>query len=186
MRRAERDSSIFGRAASFSFRHRLLRLSWRLAWLLLARWTPPPFHRWRIFVANCFGARIDPSASLHASAVIWYPPNLTMGPQSIMGPRVDCYSMAPITIGRRAIVSQGAFLCTGTHDVHDPNFQIMARPISIGEHAWICADACLGPGVEVGEGAVLGARGVAFHDLRPWTIYIGNPAAEKGERTRFI
>ncbi|RYG85914.1 MAG: putative colanic acid biosynthesis acetyltransferase, partial [Alphaproteobacteria bacterium] len=26
------------------------------------------------------------------------------------------------------------------------------------------------------EGAVLGARGVAARSLKPWTIYVGNPA----------
>ena len=52
----------------------------------------------------------------------------------------------------------------------------MTRPIAIGDHAWIAADAFVGPGVTVGEGAVLGARAVAFRDLEPWTIYAGNPA----------
>ena len=48
--------------------------------------------------------------------------------------------------------------------------------IAIGDEAWIAADAFVGPGVRVGEGAVLAARGVAFDDLEPWTIYRGNPA----------
>jgi putative colanic acid biosynthesis acetyltransferase WcaF len=30
--------------------------------------------------------------------------------------------------------------------------------------------------VTIGEGAVLGARGVAFRDLAPWTVFAGNPA----------
>ncbi|MGH6957429.1 MAG: hypothetical protein ACREEW_12265, partial [Caulobacteraceae bacterium] len=54
--------------------------------------------------------------------------------------------------------------------------QLVARPIEIGPRAWIAAEAFVGPGVTVGEGAVLGARGVAMRDLEPWTIYAGNPA----------
>jgi len=53
---------------------------------------------------------------------------------------------------------------------------LITRPIVLGEKAWIAAEAFVGPGVTVGEGAVLGARGVAMRDLEPWTVYRGNPA----------
>jgi putative colanic acid biosynthesis acetyltransferase WcaF len=46
----------------------------------------------------------------------------------------------------------------------------------IEPQAWVAAEAFVGPGVTVGEGAVLGARGVAFKALEPWTVYAGNPA----------
>ncbi len=182
---ASKGRDMFDHAPSFPLWHRLFRLGWRIAWLLLAAWTPPPLHRWRILVANLFGAKIHPSAMLYASANIWYPPNLTMAARSVMGPGVNCYCMAPITIGERAVVSQGAFLCTGTHDIHRPEFQIMAKRIAVGANSWVCAEAFVGPGVTVGEGAVLAARGAAFRDLDPWTVYWGNPAAKKGERTRW-
>src|SRR3982750_212037 len=84
--------------------------------------------------------------------------------------------MAPISLGRAALVSQGAHLCAGTHDISSATFQLTARPIVIGAQAWIAAEAFVGPGVEVGEGAVLGARGVAFRSLDPWMVYGGNPA----------
>jgi putative colanic acid biosynthesis acetyltransferase WcaF len=185
MLRAGAGRTMFDGAPSFTLGHRLHRAAWKLAWLLLARWTPPPLHRWRIFVANVFGARIDSSALLYSSARIWYPPNFSMAAQSVLGPGVECYSMGPIAIGPRAVVSQRAFLCTGTHDIHRPEFQIGAKAIVIEANAWVCAEAFVGPGVSIGEGAVLGARGVAFSDLEPWTVYVGNPAAIKGPRTRF-
>jgi putative colanic acid biosynthesis acetyltransferase WcaF len=84
--------------------------------------------------------------------------------------------MDRVTIGAFAVISQGAQLCGGTHLVDSPDFQLVTRPIAVGAHAWIAADAFVGPGVRVGEGAVLGARAVAFRDLEPWTIYAGNPA----------
>jgi len=84
--------------------------------------------------------------------------------------------MAQITIGANAIVSQDAELCAGTHDVEDPDFQLVAKPIVIGDHTWIAAGAFVGPAVTIGEGAILGARAVTFKDLPPWEIYIGNPA----------
>jgi putative colanic acid biosynthesis acetyltransferase WcaF len=169
---------------SFPLRHRLFRAGWIVAWTLHAGWTPPPFHAWRRLVLRLFGARLAPTARVYGTTRIWYPPNLTMGPHSVIGPRADCYCMDRVTIGAFAVISQGAQLCGGTHLVDSADFQLVTRPIAIGERAWIAADAFVGPGVSVGEGAVLGARGVAFRDLEPWTIYAGNPARRLRTRHR--
>ena len=50
------------------------------------------------------------------------------------------------------------------------------RPIRIGRAAWIGFDSCVLPGVNVGEGAVVGARSVVMDDVAPFTIVAGNPA----------
>lgn len=171
-----RDSKSLEGGPSFSLRHRLLRALWGITWLLLAAWTPPPLHRWRNLVLRCFGARLHPSARVYGSARIWFPPNLTMAAHAVMGPRVNCYCQGRIDIGEKAIVSQGAHLCAGTHDIADPNFQLVTRPIFIGARAWVAAEAFVGPGVTIGEGAVLGARTVLFKDAEPWGVYVGNPA----------
>ena len=68
------------------------------------------------------------------------------------------YAIAEITIEDHAVISQGAHLCAGTHDVESPYFQTISKPISIKTRAWVAAEAFVGPGVTVGEGAVLGAR----------------------------
>jgi putative colanic acid biosynthesis acetyltransferase WcaF len=59
-------------------------------------------------------------------------------------------------------------------------------PIEVGDDAWICADAFVGPGVSVGAGAILGARGVAMRSLDPWMIYGGNPAVAVRPRPPFV
>jgi putative colanic acid biosynthesis acetyltransferase WcaF len=190
---ARDDQPLDGRAArawtggpSFSRGNRLYRLTWTIAWLLLARWTPPPLRAWRRFLLRLFGARVSPTANIYASARIWSPANLMIGDHAAIGPRATIYCMAPITIARFAVVSQGAHLCAGTHDIEDPMFQLRARPIAIGARSWIAAEAFVGPGVAVGEGAVLGARGCAMRDLEPWTVYRGNPAeVVRRRRVRF-
>lgn len=179
-------TETFEGAASFPLRHRLLRVVWKIVWALFAAWTPPPLHRWRIFLVNLFGGHVDASCSIYGSVQIWYPPNLTMARSAALGPGVECYSMGPIEIGPYAVVSQRAFLCTGTHDIHNQNFQIGARPIRIEADAWIAAEAFVGPGVTIGDGAVLSARGAAFRDLKPWTVYQGNPAIATKLRKKFI
>jgi putative colanic acid biosynthesis acetyltransferase WcaF len=56
--------------------------------------------------------------------------------------------------------------------------------MEIGSYAWICARACVGPGVKVEEGAVLGLASVATRNLEAWTVYAGSPAARIKERRR--
>ena len=161
---------------SFSLRRRLVRALWAVIWTLGASWTPPPLHAWRAILLRAFGAKIAPNVRVYGSATIWYPANLSVGNNATIGPRVNCYSMAPITIGPNAVISQGAHLCAGTHDIDDPHFQLLAKPVVIGAHAWVAAEAFVGPGVEIGEGAVLGARAVTVKSLAPWTVHAGNPA----------
>jgi putative colanic acid biosynthesis acetyltransferase WcaF len=171
------DSANFGRGASFSLSNRLLRLLWIIVWTLFARWTPGVMSPWRVFLLNLFGARVSPEAAVAASARIWLPAHLELGPWSTLGPDVDCYNMAPITIGARTIVSQRAFLCAGAHDFRDRRFQLVARPIIIGDDVWVAAEAFVGPNVTIADGCVLGARACAFADTEMWTVYRGNPAA---------
>lgn len=172
--------------ASFSRGNRLYRLGWNVTWLLLAAWTPPALRGWRRFLLRCFGAKIAATANVYGSARIWSPANLVMFDHAAIGPRATIYSMASVTIGRFAVISQGAHLCAGTHDVEHPAFQLHARPITIGARAWIAAEAFVGPGVTIGEGAVLGARACAMRDVAPWTVCSGNPAqAIRDRRIRF-
>jgi putative colanic acid biosynthesis acetyltransferase WcaF len=178
-------TETFEGRASFPLRHRLHRIAWNLAWTLLASWTPPPMHRWRVRLVNFFGGHVHPSCSIYGSARIWYPPNLTMDRFAALGPSVQCYSMGAVTLGAYSVVSQRAFLCTGTHDIHHADFQIGARPICIGANAWIAAEAFVGPGVSIGDGAVLSARGAAFRNLDAWTVYQGNPALPLRSRQQF-
>lgn len=168
--------------ASFSFTNRMTRLAFLICWFVLARWTPRQANPLRVAILKLFGARIGTGAVIYGSARIWLPVHLEMGAGSTLGPGVECYSMAPIRLGAGAIVSQRAHLCAGSHDHRDPAFQLIARPIVIGDRAWIAAEAFVGPGVTVGEGAVLAARGCAFHDLDPWTVYSGNPALATASR----
>lgn len=168
---------------SFSLQSRIVRCIWSVTWLLLASWTPPMMRTWRCLLLRIFGAQVASTANVYGSARIWLPSNLVLCDLACVGPHVTVYNMARITLRERALVSQGAHLCAGTHDIDDEHFQLETRPITLGSHAWIAAEAFVGPGVSIGEGAVLGARGCAFRDLEPWTVYSGNPARMLRSRT---
>ncbi len=169
---------------SFSLANRMQRAAWRVAWVLLASWTPPFLHPWRRLLLIMFGARVARGARIYGSVRIWRPQNLVMDQFACLGPRVDCYAMARISLGPYAMVSQDACLCAGTHDTERPEFQLLTKPIVIGERAWVAAGAFVGPGVRIGEGAVLGARAVCCSDVPAWEIWVGNPARRLRKRGR--
>jgi len=54
--------------------------------------------------------------------------------------------------------------------------ELTHHPIVIGSQSWIAARAFIGPGVTIGEGAVVGACAAVFKDVEPWTVVGGNPA----------
>lgn len=170
--------------ATFTLKHRIQRLFWNCTWLMLAAWTPSFLWRWRGALLRAFGAKIHRTAIVRGSARIWWPGNLRMDAHSSLGPGVICYNVAQINIAAFAIVSQRAHLCTAGHNIDQQDFSLIATAIQIGTGSWIAAEAFVGPGVTIGEGAVLGARGVSFRDLEPWTVYAGNPAKPIRQRQR--
>ena len=102
--------------ASFTLQNRIMRVVWDVTCLLLFRHSPRPLHRWRAFILRCFGAQIGAHCHAYPKVKIWAPWNLEMHDHACLANEVICYNQARITLQERAIVSQGAHLCTGSHD----------------------------------------------------------------------
>lgn len=155
------------------------RLLQRLLWAAAAplfRFSPRPAFGWRRMLLRLFGAEIGLGARVYATTRIRQPWRLTMGAYSAVGEEALVYNLGDISIGECATISQRAHLCAGTHDHRDPALPLLTPPIRVGARAWICAEAFIGPGVTIGEGAVAGARAVVMRDLAPWVVVAGNPA----------
>ncbi len=162
---------------SFSLQNRIVRALWNCIYVLLFRFSPRPLHAWRDFLLRIFGARLGAKSHIYPKAIIWAPWNLVCGDQVGVADGAIIYNQALIRIGKRAVISQGAHLCSGTHDYTAPNFPLIARPITIGDEAWIAAEAFIHPGVTIGDGAVIGARAVVTKDMPAWMICAGHPCA---------
>jgi len=152
------------------------RLVWNIVWTFAFRPTPRgALNGWRRTILRMFGAKIGKGSLIAPSCFVWAPWNLEMGHYSVLGDHVDCYSMARISIGSKVAVSQRSFLCAGTHDVTSLLRPLVTKPISIGDHCWISAESMILPGVNIAEGAVVGARSLVTKDLPAWYICAGNP-----------
>jgi len=142
----------------------------------LFRFSPRPCFGWRRFLLRCFGAKIGQHVHIYRTVSIIIPWNLEVGDYAAIGDHAFIYNLGQITVGARATISHRAHLCAGTHDYTKADFPLLRPPISIGEQAWICADAFIGPSVTVGEGAIVAARAVVIKNVEPWTIVAGNSA----------
>lgn len=157
--------------------NKALRMIWTICWTLFARPFPRgTFMPWKRFLLRLFGAKIASTAAVYPTASIFMPWNLEMKDYALIGPGVDCYNAAPVVIGTYSVVSQRAYLCTASHDISLATHPQIEKPIIIEDRAWVAAEAFVGPGVTIGEGAVVGARGCVFKDVEPWTVVGGNPA----------
>jgi len=169
---------------AFSLADRLRRLAWNIVWLLLYRPSPRPLHAWRSMLLRLFGARMGPDCHFYPASRVWAPWNLVCADHVAAGDGVEIYNPVTIYFGSHVILSQQAYICGATHDYNDPAFPLIAFPMRFGAYAWICARASVAPGVNVGEGAVLGLGSVASRDLEPWSVYAGVPAVKVKDRTR--
>jgi putative colanic acid biosynthesis acetyltransferase WcaF len=169
---------------AFSLSDRLRRQCWNICWALLYRTSPRPLHSWRAFLLRVFGAELGANCHFYPRSKVWAPWNLICADQVTAGDGAEIYNPAPVTFGSHAILSQEAYVCGATHDYDDPGFPLIAFAMSFGPYAWICARASVAPGVNVGEGAVLGLGSVATRNLEPWTVYAGVPAVKVKERQR--
>ncbi len=177
------DIAVNRAASKYSVGVQARRVAWAFATPFF-RFSPRVFFGWRRLLLRFFGARVGREVNIYPSATIYMPWNLTIGDFSSIGEHAYVYDLGPITIGTQATISQRAHLCAGSHDYTDPAMPLLKLPIEIGGQAWICADAFVGPGVRVGEGAVVGARAVVVKDVEPWTVVVGNPARKL--RTRVL
>ena len=169
---------------AFSFSDRLRRLNWNLCWALFYRTSPRPLHSWRSFLLRLFGAKMGANCHFYPRSKVWAPWNLICADQVTAGDGAEIYNPAPVTLGSHAILSQDAYVCAATHDYDDPGFPLIAYAMNIGAYAWVCARASVAPGVNLGEGAVLGLGSVATRNLDTWTVYAGVPAVKVKDRRR--
>lgn len=169
------------RARKWSITVQLARVAWAIGKILFAL-SPRPFWAWRRLLLRAFGARIGKSVHLHPTVRIAMPWNIAIGDESSVGDRAILYSLGQIRIGSNVTISQYAHLCAGTHDYRLADFPLVKAPIVIGDGAWICADAFVGPHVTVGARSIVGARAVVMKDVAPGVIVSGNPARCIGVR----
>jgi len=150
---------------------------WTLVQATLFRFSPPRAHAFRARLLRLFGANIPAPGEvvIFASVRVYFPWKLTLESRAMLGRHVNVYNLGHVTLRRGANVSQSVHLCAGSHDYTRWSMPLVTRPIEIDANAWIAADCFVGPGVTIGELAVIGARSVVVRDQPPRMVCAGHP-----------
>jgi len=119
----------------------------------------------RVHIGRCTlinGARIQCEASVEIGDFCLISWNVLI---------MDCERLATDPVARRAALS-----LVSSRPGRLLERQVPGRPVRIRQNVWLGFDCCVLPGVEIGEGSVVGARSVVTRDVPPYTVVVGNPA----------
>lgn len=160
----------------YSRKEIFLRILWGIIEPVFFRYSPRIFYGWRNFILRTMGATIGRKVQVYPSARITFPWLLTIGDRSVISWGVKIYNLGQITIGTDTVISQYSHLCGGNHNYRSPDFALIRQGLTIGDNVWVAADAFIGPGVTVKDGALVGARAVVIGDVPERKLVTGNPA----------
>jgi putative colanic acid biosynthesis acetyltransferase WcaF len=148
---------------------------WLVRSLLFAPWFPIP-SALKGAALRAFGAKIGTGVVIRSRVNITFPWRLEVGDHVWIGDEVLILSLAPVRIGSNCCLSQRAFLCTGSHDHRKESFDLITRPIVLGEGCWVGANVFIGPGVTLAPSTTCAAGAVVVKDAGPDEVIGGNPA----------
>lgn len=169
---------------NYSIANKLKRAVWNCCCVLLFKpFSSPIFNGYRNFILRIFGAKIGKGSIVYSSSDIWAPWNLVIGVRTCIGPKTIIYNPGLIKLGSKVAISQYSYLCTATHDYESHLHTLYWKPIIIDDYAWVAARSFIGPGVHIGEYAVVGATSSVYKDVEAWTVVGGNPAKYIKTRT---
>lgn len=155
-------------------------------WWLVQDWlikpSPQFMYGWRRFWWKLFGATLGKKVLIRPSARVTYPWKIRIGDYAWIGDRAELYSLADIEIGAHSVISQDCYLCAGSHDYNRIDFPLIGKPIHIADQVWVAAGCFIAPGVNIAEGAIIGARSVVLKDIPRASLWAGNPAKEIKKR----
>lgn len=177
------DLSQFENSSFSRGRSALTEVAWMIASAVFFRHGLAVGSQAKAAILRFFGARVGRGVIIKPSVQIKFPWKLTVGDHVWIGDHAWIDNLDEVTIGSHVCISQGALLLCGNHDYASPRFALITKPIVVEDGAWIGARGLVCPGVRVGSHAILTAGSVATHDLEPFGIYQGNPAAWKRART---
>jgi putative colanic acid biosynthesis acetyltransferase WcaF len=131
-----------------------------------------------------FGARIGRGFVIKPRIWIKYPWRLVVGDYCWIGQGAWIDNLADVRLGSHVCISQQAYICTGSHNHQSPTFDLITRPVEIGDGAWLAARSLVLGGVTVGANAVVAAGSVVVKDVPPAVIVAGQPARVIAPRPR--
>ena len=136
----------------------------------------------KVKVLRLFGADVGNGVVIKPNVNIKYPWFLSIGDYSWIGEDVWIDNLAQVSIGTNCVLSQGAYLLTGSHDYTLESFDLIAKSIVLEDGSWVGAKATVCPSITLKTHSVLAVGSIATSNLEAYSIYQGNPAIFKRKR----
>src|SRR5215210_5917101 len=135
----------------------------------------------RVWTLRLFGARIGTNVIMRPRVRVKFPWNLQIGDNCWIGEGVWIHNQGFVTIEDNAVVSQEAFITTGSHDIYR-SMDLVVKPVVINQGAWVTTRCIVLQGVEIGQNTIVTPGSVVRRSLLPDSVYGGNPAEFIRER----
>ena len=160
----------------------LKRISWYFINMLFFKTLFPFPSSFKVRLLKLFGAKVGTNIVIKPNVNIKYPWYLEIGNNCWIGEDVWIDNLAFVKIGDNVVLSQGAYLLTGSHDYKKESFDLIIGEIILEDGVWIGAKSIVCPGVKCKTHSVLSVGSIATKDLEPFGVYQGNPAIFKRKR----
>lgn len=129
------------------------------------------------------GVRMAPNVSLRNGE------RIKIGAYSHIGAYCSIWagdSVGRITLGRHALLGPEVFITASNYRT-EPGTPVMDQPrlerdVVIGDDVWLGARVMVVPGVEIGDGCIVGASSVVTRSIPAGSVAVGNPARVVGRR----
>jgi putative colanic acid biosynthesis acetyltransferase WcaF len=114
-----------------------------------------PGSKIRSILLKLFGSNIGKNIVIKPNVKIKYPWKLTVGEDAWIGENVWIDNISKVSIGANTCISQGVYVCSGSHDFYDEEFSLLMQEVEIGSNCWIAAKSLIGPGVKIEDGSFI-------------------------------
>jgi maltose O-acetyltransferase len=176
----------------------MVRLKTYFGWVLyylIARNLPVSYSKFsfgskkiRAFCASLIARKTGKNINIEKGAI--FSSKLIIGDNSGLG--INCKAAGPITIGNNVMIGPDVVMLTRNHKFEDTRIPMnkqgysKVKPISIGNDVWIGERVIILPGVQIGQGVVVGAGAVVSKNIPDFAVAVGNPIQIKKMRNNFI
>lgn len=151
--------------------------------LMLLRWIGNiPLHSVRKAFYLLVGMEIGKGSTIHMWANFFYPLNIKIGKDTVVGDHVFLDGRALIKIGDHTDIASQVLIYNSEHDINSEDFGAILEPVEIGDYVFIGPRVIVLPGVKIGNGAVVAAGAVVTANVTEFSIVGGVPAKVIGER----
>lgn len=113
---------------------------------------------------------------------ILIPQQMEIGDNSSISSYTTIYAAFGVKIGKNCLISSNCGISSINHIQNSLNRRrddsegLFCKPVIIGDNVWIGMNACILPGVKIGDNSIIGSGSVVTRNVPSNEVWAGNPA----------